>query len=110
MQSLWGMGQMMLTKSLIIVEDEIDIHDLKQLSWYVLSNIDPKRDLILWQGPLDQLDHASNFPAYGGKIGIDATKKWPEEGYTRKWPEMITMKPEVKKRIDEIWEHLDIKL
>jgi len=110
MQSLWGMGQMMLTKCLIVVEDEINIHDLKQVSWYVLSNVDPKRDIIFWQGPLDHLDHASNFPFYGGKIGIDATKKWKEEGYTRKWPPMIKMKPEVVKRIDEIWESLGIEL
>jgi 4-hydroxy-3-polyprenylbenzoate decarboxylase len=110
MQSLWGAGQMMLAKCLIVVEDDIDIHDLKQLSWYVLSNIDPKRDLVLWQGPLDQLDHASNFSAYGGKIGIDATKKWKEEGYARTWPAMITMTPEVKKRIDEIWNNLGIDI
>lgn len=110
MQSLWGAGQMMLAKCLIVVEDDIDIHDLKQLTWYVLSNIDPKRDLVLWQGPLDQLDHASNFPMYGGKIGIDATKKWKEEGYAREWPEMITMTPEVKKRIDEIWDSLGISI
>ena len=110
MQSLWGMGQMMLTKCFIVVEDDIDIHDLKQLTWYVLSNVDPKRDFVFWQGPLDQLDHASNFPAYGGKVGIDATKKWKEEGYARKWPEMITMTPEVKKRIDEIWDSLGISV
>jgi len=110
MQSLWGMGQMMLTKCLVIVEDEIDIHDLKQLTWYVTSNIDPKRDISFWEGPLDQLDHASNFPLYGGKMGIDATKKWKEEGYTRSWPEMITMKSEVIKRIDEIWESLGISI
>ena len=110
MQSLWGMGQMMLTKCLIIVEDEIDIHDLRQVAWYVLSNVDPKRDIIFWQGPLDHMDHASNFHFYGGKIGIDATKKWKEEGYTRKWPEMIKMKPEVVRRIDEIWESLEIRL
>ncbi|MCX8012332.1 MAG: UbiD family decarboxylase, partial [Desulfobacterota bacterium] len=108
MQSLWGIGQMMLTKILIVVEDEIDIHNIKQLSWYVLSNIDPQRDLVFWHGPLDQLDHASNFPAYGSKIGIDATRKWKEEGYNRQWPEMITMSPEVKKRIDEIWNQLGI--
>jgi 4-hydroxy-3-polyprenylbenzoate decarboxylase len=110
MHSLWGMGQMMLTKCLIIVEDEIDIHDLRQVTWYVSSNVDPKRDIIFWQGPLDHLDHASNFPFYGGKIGVDATKKWKEEGYTRRWPEMIRMKPEVVKRIDEIWESLGIRL
>ena len=110
MQSLWGMGQMMLTKCLIVVEDDIDIHDMRQLAWYVLSNVDPKRDLVFWQGPLDQLDHAGNFPAYGGKVGIDATKKWKEEGYARQWPEMITMTPEVKKRINEIWDSLGISI
>ncbi|MCD6352902.1 MAG: menaquinone biosynthesis decarboxylase, partial [Proteobacteria bacterium] len=108
MQSLWGMGQMMLTKCLIIVEDEVDIHNLQQLTWYVTSNMDPKRDISFWEGPLDQLDHASNFPLYGGKMGIDATKKWKEEGYTRTWPEMIKMKSEVIKRIDEIWKDLGI--
>lgn len=110
MHSLWGMGQMMLTKCIIVVEDEVDIHNLKQLSWYVLSNVDPQRDLVFWEGPLDQLDHASNFPAYGSKIGIDATRKWKEEGYTRTWPEMITMTPEVKKKVDEIWNQLGIPL
>ncbi|MBN2469042.1 MAG: menaquinone biosynthesis decarboxylase [Deltaproteobacteria bacterium] len=109
MQSLWGMGQMMLTKCLIVVENDIDIHDLRQLSWYVLSSMDPKRDFTVWQGPLDQLDHASNHALYGGKIGIDATKKWKEEGYMRTWPEMITMDREVVKRIDAIWRSLGIE-
>ena len=110
MQSLWGLGQMMLTKCLIVVEDEIDIHDLKTLSWYVLNNVDPKRDIIFWQGPLDELDHSSNYPFYGGKIGIDATRKWKEEGYIRKWPEMVKMKQEVIERVDKIWEKLGISL
>ncbi|MDY6863433.1 MAG: menaquinone biosynthesis decarboxylase [Thermodesulfobacteriota bacterium] len=110
MHSLWGLGQMMLTKCFVVVENEIDIHDLKTLLWYVLNNVDPKRDITFWQGPLDELDHSSNYPFYGGKVGIDATKKWREEGYTRKWPEMIKMKHEVIERVNEIWERLGINL
>jgi 4-hydroxy-3-polyprenylbenzoate decarboxylase len=110
MHSLWGMGQMMLTKCLIIVEDQIDIHDLRQLTWYVASNIDPARDLVLSKGPLDQLDHASDYPLYGGKIGIDATRKCKEEGYTRQWPEIIRMNKDVVERVNALWDTLGITI
>ncbi len=74
----------------------------------MLNNIDPERDLQFTMGPIDQLDHSSRLPNYGSKVGIDATRKWPEEGFTRPWPGLIEMDEEVKKRVDGIWRGLGI--
>ncbi len=101
--AVWGMGQMMFTKIVIIVDAEVDVQNLSEVAWRVFNNVDPERDIIFTKGPLDILDHASNTPKYGSKIGIDATKKWPEEGYLREWPQDITMDKEVKKLVDKKW-------
>jgi 4-hydroxy-3-polyprenylbenzoate decarboxylase len=74
----------------------------------VLGNVEWSRDLMITQGPVDQLDHASTTALYGGKIGIDATAKWPEEGYLRGWPEVVSMTPEVKDKVDQIWNQLGV--
>jgi 4-hydroxy-3-polyprenylbenzoate decarboxylase len=75
----------------------------------VLGNVDWNRDVLLSQGPVDQLDHAAYTPLYAGKIGIDATAKWPEEGYARVWPEVVSMDPAVKQRVDQIWKLLGVE-
>ncbi|MYA79517.1 MAG: menaquinone biosynthesis decarboxylase, partial [Acidobacteriia bacterium] len=72
-------------------------------------NIDPERDIQFTMGPIDQLDHSSRLPNYGSKMGIDATRKWPEEGFTRPWPDLIEMDADVKKRVDAVWKQLGIE-
>jgi 4-hydroxy-3-polyprenylbenzoate decarboxylase len=107
-QGLWGLGLLMLAKAIVVFDDWVDVQDLSQAAWQALGNVDWSRDILITQGPVDHLDHASTHHSFGGKIGVDATAKLPEEGYTRGWPERITMSAEVKARIDEIWGQLGI--
>ena len=109
MNSLWGLGQMMYTKMIIVVDENIDPQDISTVAWKVFNNIDPKRDLVISEGPLDALDHASNTPFYGSRLGVDATKKWPSEGHTRPWPDDIEMSEEIKKMVDKRWSKYGIK-
>jgi 4-hydroxy-3-polyprenylbenzoate decarboxylase len=100
---LWGKGQMMFAKLLIIVNDDVDVQNISYTAWRVLNNVDWKRDVVIADGPLDDLDHAANFPRYGSKMGIDATRKTREEGMTRDWPDELFMSEEIKKLVDERW-------
>jgi 4-hydroxy-3-polyprenylbenzoate decarboxylase len=100
---LWGKGQMMFAKLLIVVDDDVDVQDLSYTAWRVLNNVDWKRDTVFADGPLDALDHAANWPRYGSKMGIDATRKTREEGMMRDWPEEIFMSEEIKKLVDSRW-------
>jgi 4-hydroxy-3-polyprenylbenzoate decarboxylase len=109
MHGLWGLGLLTLAKAIVVVDEWVDPQDLSQVSWQVLGNVDWSRDLLLTQGPVDQLDHASYQHLFGGKVGIDATAKWSEEGYSRGWPEVTRMSPEVKQKIDEIWKSLGVE-
>lgn len=109
MNSLWGLGQMMYTKMIIVVDENIDPQDISTVAWKVFNNIDPKRDIVISDGPLDALDHASNTPRYGSRLGIDATKKWPTEGHTRPWPNDIEMSKEIKDLVDKRWKEYGIK-
>ncbi len=102
MHALWGLGQMMFTKVIVVVDEEVNVQDPSEVVWRVGNNIDPKRDVTFSEGPADVLDHAADRPTLGTKIGIDATKKWPAEGFPREWPDTIEMTPEVKRRIDEL--------
>jgi 4-hydroxy-3-polyprenylbenzoate decarboxylase len=101
--ALWGMGQMMLTKTIIVVEEDVDVQNAAEAAWKIFSNVDPERDIFFVRGPLDVLDHASPAPVFGSKAGIDATRKWPEEGHGRPWPEEIKMDDAVKKRVTARW-------
>ncbi|MCM0649367.1 menaquinone biosynthesis decarboxylase [Clostridium swellfunianum] len=103
MHALWGMGQMMYTKMIIVVDENISPQDLSTVAWKVFNNIDAKRDVVIVEGPLDALDHASNLPHYGHKMGIDATKKWPSEGHTREWPNDIEMTEDIKDMVSRRW-------
>ncbi|MDA3936695.1 MAG: UbiD family decarboxylase, partial [Actinomycetota bacterium] len=105
----WSMGQMMLTKFVIVVDKEVDCHDYSAVAWRCFNNVDPGRDLLVSKGPLDKLDHSSNFESYGYKLGIDATRPLPGEGHDREWPEPMEMTPEVKSRIDEMWGDLGLE-
>ena len=108
MHALWGLGQMMFTKIILVFDREVDVQDTSQVLWRLGNNVDPRRDTVFADGPVDALDHASPLPHYGSKMGIDCTRKWPEEGFTREWPEVIAMDPEVKRKVDELWPKLGL--
>jgi 4-hydroxy-3-polyprenylbenzoate decarboxylase len=108
MNTVWGMGQMMFTKMVIVVDHTVSPHDLSTVAWKVFNNIDAKRDVVITDGPLDALDHSSPLPHYGHKMGIDATKKWPEEGHLREWPDDIEMDQEIKELVDKKWKEYGI--
>ena len=101
--ALWGMGQMMFAKVIIVVEDEVDVQNLSEVAWRALGNTDLERDIFFTKGPLDVLDHSSPVALYGSKMGIDATRKWKEEGHERPWPEEIKMSDEVKALVTRRW-------
>lgn len=103
MNFLWGMGQMMYTKLIVVVDEEVDLRDLSTVAWRVFNNIDAKRDLVFSDGPLDALDHSSPLPRYGTRLGVDATRKGPEEGHTREWPEPLAMDERVRRLVDKRW-------
>ncbi|MGH7739796.1 MAG: menaquinone biosynthesis decarboxylase [bacterium] len=99
MFALWGLGQMMLNKILVVVDKDTDVHDYNQVLWRVGNCMDAKRDTLIVDGPLDVLDHASPQWGWGGKIGIDATRKWKEEGFAREWPEELVMDPRMDEKV-----------
>ncbi|NPV92226.1 MAG: menaquinone biosynthesis decarboxylase [Firmicutes bacterium] len=104
--SVWGMGQMMFTKFVVVVDETVNVQNVSEVMWKVFNNVDPRRDTIIVDGPLDALDHSSPLPHYGSKLGIDATKKWPSEGHNREWPNDIVMDPAVKEQVDRRWKEL----
>jgi 4-hydroxy-3-polyprenylbenzoate decarboxylase len=108
MDGLWGIGLLMLAKAIVVFDEWVDVHDLSQSAWQALGNVDWAQDVVIGQGPVDHLDHASRHHSFGGKIGIDATAKMPEEGYDRGWPDRIEMDEEVVARIDELWDSLGL--
>jgi 4-hydroxy-3-polyprenylbenzoate decarboxylase len=103
MHSIWGTGQAMFSKCIVVVDEDVDVQNYREVAWKALNNIDPQRDIEFAIGPVDSLDHASRLPNYGSKMGIDATRKWPGEGFTRPWPGVIRMSDEVKRRVDGLW-------
>ena len=100
---LWGLGLMSLAKSIVVVDHFVNVQDLSEVGWRVTNNIDPAQDVLLTSGPLDDLDHASPTPKFGGKMGIDATQKGPLEGRQREWPPDIVMSPETRELVDRRW-------
>jgi 4-hydroxy-3-polyprenylbenzoate decarboxylase len=109
MHALWGLGQMMFTKCIVVVDEDVDVQDSRQVVWRTLANIDPERDITFVKGPVDVLDHASPTMSFGTKMGIDATRKLPEEGFTREWPTVLEMAPEVRSKMDRLWEQLNLR-
>ena len=108
MHAFWGMGQMMNVKMIIVVDDHVDVQDYAQVAWRVFNNIDADHDLEIVHGPLDVLDHSSPMAKWGAKLGIDATKTWPEEGHARQWPEEVATPEAVKARVDAKWKELGL--
>ena len=103
MHAIWGLGQAMFSKVIVVVDEDVDVQNTREVVWKALNNIDPERDIQFVMGPIDSLDHSSRLPNYGSKMGVDATRKWPTEGFTRPWPGVIEMSAEVKRRVDELW-------
>src|SRR5438034_455448 len=109
MHAIWGLGMLSLTKAVVVVDEWVDVHDYQEVMFRVGANVDPARDVLLTEGPLDHLDHAPTRQFYGGKIGIDATHKGPEEG-AREWPSEIEMTPEVAELVSRRWVEYGIPL
>ncbi|MFN0165161.1 MAG: menaquinone biosynthesis decarboxylase [Bryobacteraceae bacterium] len=103
MHAIWGLGQAMFSKVIVVVDEEVDVQNVSEVAWKALNNIDPQRDIEFVMGPVDSLDHASRLANYGSKMGVDATKKWAAEGFTRPWPDVITMSSDVRQRVEVLW-------
>ncbi|MGZ8471152.1 MAG: menaquinone biosynthesis decarboxylase [Gemmatirosa sp.] len=108
MNALWGAGLMSLAKVLVVLDREVDVRNVQEAWWAALNNIDPERDTRFTMGPVDVLDHASRAFTYGSKMGIDATRKLPEEGFTRSWPKVIAMDDATKAAVDAMWPRLGL--
>jgi 4-hydroxy-3-polyprenylbenzoate decarboxylase len=108
MNALWGQGLMSLAKVLVILDKDVDVRNPHEAWWIALNNIDPERDTRFTMGPVDVLDHSSRAFTYGSKMGIDATRKWPEEGFTRNWPKLILMDEATRRKVDAMWPSLGI--
>jgi len=103
MNAVWGLGQLMFSKTVVVVDKDVDVHNLSEVAWIVGTHMDPARDVQMTKGPVDDLDDAAELHAYGGKMGIDATRKWASEGYTRTWPSRIKTTQAAGERAAAIW-------
>jgi 4-hydroxy-3-polyprenylbenzoate decarboxylase len=108
MHAVWGLGQMMFSKMIFVFDREVDVQNVGEVLWRLGNNVDPGRDIVIVEGPVDALDHASPRPLLGTKMGVDCTRKWAEEGFEREWPATIEMDPAVKRKVDEIWGRLGL--
>ncbi|MDX6229275.1 MAG: 4-hydroxy-3-polyprenylbenzoate decarboxylase, partial [Frankiales bacterium] len=108
MSAIWGTGLLSLSKCVVVVDADCDVHDYREVAWRAFGNVDYAHDILLTEGPVDHLDHAAYSQFWGGKLGIDATRKLPAEGYTRGWPEMIVQDPDVVARVDKRWKELGL--
>ena len=106
MNAIWSLGQAMFTKCIIVVDEDTNVQDVGEVVWKTLNNIDPERDIQFTLGPVDSLDHSSRLPDFGSKMGIDATRKWPTEGFARPWPDEVTSDRATKELVDAKWERL----
>ena len=98
---------MMFTKTIVVVDEDVNVQDPYEALWRITNAVDPQRDTFFVSGPVDQLDHTTSQPLVGGKMGVDATRKWPgEEGYGREWPPVITMRDDVRSQVDGRWGEL----
>ncbi len=103
MNALWGLGQMSLTKYIVVVDSDVDVQNTDTVMFYVGANVDPQRDMQFIRGPIDVLDHASDMTGIGSKVGIDATRKWKSEGFPRQWPKELEMTPAVIDKVSARW-------
>ena len=103
MSALWGLGQMMFSKCIVVLDDDANIQDDREVAWRVLNNVDPKRDIVFSEGPVDELDHSANLDFFGSKMGIDGTRKTEAEGMRRPWPEDIVMSEDIRQLVTRRW-------
>jgi 4-hydroxy-3-polyprenylbenzoate decarboxylase len=108
MNAIWSLGQAMFTKVLVVVDHDVNVHHYRELLWKALCAIDPERDVQFSLGPVDTLDHAARLQDFGSKMGVDATRKWPSEGFARPWPDEILMDEVTKARINALGKSLGI--
>ncbi len=108
MNAVWSLGQMMLTKIVCVFDEDVNVQNMDEVIWRLGNNIDPERDTLIVKGPIDVLDHSARMVGFGSKIGFDATRKLPSEGFVREWPDVIRMSPEVKARVDAMWNELGL--
>lgn len=110
MFALWGMGQMMFAKTIIVLDNDVNVQDLREVLWATTTRFDPAKDVtIIDRAPTDTLDHASPLSNLGSKMGIDATRKGPDEGFDREWPEALKMEDKIIKRIDGLWGEMGLQ-
>jgi len=110
MNAIWSLGQAMFTKVVVVVDHDVDVQNGREVLWKALCAIDPQRDIEFVLGPVDTLEHASRMQDFGSKMGIDATRKWPSEGFSRPWPDEIRMDDRTKSRIDSLWKTMGIDI
>nr|WP_320133343.1 menaquinone biosynthesis decarboxylase [uncultured Holophaga sp.] len=104
MNAVWGTGQMMFTKCVVVVDEDIDPHDMNEVLFRITSNVDPRRDMLFTEGPLDVLDHSSDRFGFGSKVGIDATRKdKPWDGFQREWPRDLRHPEELLAKVARRW-------
>ncbi|HEX5473122.1 MAG TPA: menaquinone biosynthesis decarboxylase [Vicinamibacterales bacterium] len=106
MNAFWGLGQLMFSKTIVVVDRDVDVQDEAQVAWIVGTHIDPERDIQFTRGPMDDLEDATDLPAYGSKMGIDATRKWASEGFARTWPARIRTTEAAAARAQDVWERI----
>jgi len=109
MNAIWSLGQAMFTKCIVVVDEDVNVQNVPEVVWKALNNIDPERDIQFTLGPVDSLDHASRLAHFGSKMGVDATRKWPSEGFTRPWPDELRMDPRIQALVDRKWEKLGLE-
>jgi len=109
MSAVWGLGQLMFSKCVVIVDKDVNVQDAAEVAWVVGTHVDPLRDVEITKGPVDDLDDAAVSPAYGGKMGVDATRKWPSEGFTREWPKRLKMDDAAAKKAAAVMAKMGIK-
>jgi 4-hydroxy-3-polyprenylbenzoate decarboxylase len=103
MSAVWGMGLLMFSKFVVVFDADVNIQDPAEVIWRIGNNVDPRRDTMIVDGPVDALEHASPIPHYGSKMGIDATRKWASEGFAREWPEDIRMHEDIVELVTRRW-------
>jgi 4-hydroxy-3-polyprenylbenzoate decarboxylase len=103
MNAIWGLGLLSLSRCIVVVDDDVNVQNVSDVAFRAFSNVDVGRDMLVTEGPVDALDHAAPYFAYGSKVGFDATRKWPGEGVVRPWPDEITMSDEVRALVDSRW-------
>ena len=103
MNAIWGLGLLSLSRCIVVVDDDVDVQNVSDVAFRAFRNVDVGRDMLVTEGPVDALDHAAPYFAYGSKVGFDATRKWPGEGVVRPWPDEITMSDDVRDLVDRRW-------